>query len=129
VDKAKNDFMQEYVLPFDSVSYEYDPARGFVVWRLGTGGNVELLHIRAFDLRKGGGRSLFYTMLDRLADRPPYHTVYGFTRVSNTRAAAFYSAIGFNLVQTDGVYKDGKAVIFHQTYRELVRRQKRYLKV
>jgi ribosomal protein S18 acetylase RimI-like enzyme len=129
VDKLQNEFMQKYVLPFDSVSYEYDGQAGFIVWRMGTGGNAELLHIKAYELREGLGRALLYKMLDRLADQPPYHTVYGFSRVSNKRAASFYKAMGFHLVPVDGVYKDGKAIMFWQEYSQLVRLQRRYLKL
>jgi ribosomal protein S18 acetylase RimI-like enzyme len=89
---------------------------GYVVWRRGTGGNVELLHLRA---AQGHGRRLLRRMLDGLASDPPYCTVFGFTRVGNVTAQGFYKAMGFTLTQVAGVYADGSAVVFSQTFEKL----------
>lgn len=114
------EFFNNYVKPFQDVKALYDPNKGFIVWRLGTGRNVELLHIRAFALRQGYGRTLFHRMLYALEETPPYYSVFGFTRVTNTRAAAFYEALGFNLQPVRGLYADGRAVMFWQSFTELI---------
>lgn len=112
---------KDYVQPYRDCPWILFPERGFIVWRLGTGANVELLHVRAFERRKGHGRRLVYAMLEELRATPPYHSVFGFTRVSNERAAAFYSALGFRLQPVKGLYADGEAVMFWREYSELLR--------
>jgi ribosomal protein S18 acetylase RimI-like enzyme len=105
----------------------YSPVRwhtcggGLIVWRRGTGDNVELLYIRAGarEARVGSGRALLRAMLAKLADEPPYSSVFGFTRTSNLEAQAFYRRMGFELSPVTGVYADGDAVLFSQTYEEL----------
>jgi len=99
---------------------------GEIVWRYGTGANVELLEIHAVPRGKGYGRALVYTMLVTLRDDPPYHSVFGFTRVSNEEARAFYAALGFRLHEVPGVYADGRAVLFEAPYADLVREMERY---
>ncbi len=121
-----HEFVVDYVYQFDRCRYEYDAERGFIVWRLGTGRNVELLHVRSFVLRQGNGRRLVYKMLDKLAGAPPYFSVYGFTRTSNERAGGFYESLGFKLQPVEGLYKDGTAVMFWADYRTLMERKKWY---
>lgn len=58
-------------------------------------------------------------MLDSLIEEPPYYSVFGFTRVSNEEAHAFYQALGFELQEIHGVYKDGRAILFWQAYDKL----------
>lgn len=112
-----DDFMKDYLKPFNGCKYFYDSERGFIVWRTGTGLNVELLHVRAFRLRQGFGRVLVHHMLDCLnLEGPPYYSVYGFTRVSNERAIEFYHALGFQTQHVVGLYKDGEAVMFWQDF-------------
>lgn len=111
--------------PFERVEF-YEAAHGYIVWRLGTGGNVELLHIKAEPRGRGHGRRLFYQMLERLRESPPYHSIYGFTRVSNEEARAFYGALGFCLQEVAGVYADGRAVLFWAPYEVLVHNMRDY---
>lgn len=99
---------------------------GVIVWRYGTGRNVELLEIHTNERGKGYGRQLVYRMLDRLKFDPPYHSVFGFTRVSNEEARAFYAALGFRLHEVPGVYADGRAVLFEAPYADLVKEMERY---
>lgn len=99
---------------------------GYVTWRRGTGGNVELFNIKTRDRGKGYGRQLVYAMLDALKADPPYHSVFGFTRVSNEEARAFYAALGFRLHEVPGVYADGRAVLFEAPYADLVKEMERY---
>lgn len=113
--KPTEEFIKELVQPFQKMDYINDE-RGYIVWRVGTGENVELLHIRVHDKRKGYGSQLINEMMDKLKQNPPYATVFGFTRTSNNEAHEFYKANGFTLTKVDGVYKDGTAVLFSKNY-------------
>jgi len=110
------------VIPFKNPCFHYSKDDGFIVWRMGTGMNVELLHIRAAEPRNGQGTKLFGHMLNRLEKEPhmtPYHSVYGFTRLSNERAVEFYRAMGFNFQYVNGLYQEGEAILFWQGYTSL----------
>ena len=128
-----DDFLARWIDPFRRIEYVRDD-RGHIVWRVGTGGNVELLHIRTHVKRQGHGRQLFYAMLDRLQSDPPYHSVFGFTRSADDEAALFYGALGFNLRRLDGgpfgcgIYRDGLTTVFWQSYDALSELKKQYLK-
>ena len=115
-------FIRDYVKPFGNVHYEYTKDVGFIVWRRGTGGNVELLHIRAEEYRKGYGRWLFHRMLKCLLAEPPYYSVFGFTLVTNHRARAFYESLGFHCREVEGIYRDGRTVLFWRGYNSLLQR-------
>lgn len=115
----RNEFQEKYVKPFNDLSYIYDE-RGWIVWRTGTGENVELLHIRVHEKRKGHGKGLVQEMLKKLEGNPPYYSVFGFTRVSNEEAQSFYRALGFDLSEIPGIYKDGRAILFSQEYEKLI---------
>ena len=118
---------KQYIKPYSKPRYVFDKDKGFIVWRLGTGENVELLHIRASSQRRGYGRSLFYLMLDSLKlEMTPYYSVFGFTRVSNDRAKEFYEAMGFNLQPIQGLYADGEAIMFWQEYSKLLQYRNEY---
>jgi len=110
--------LEQQVGRYQPVSYIVNN-RGFIAWRRGTGDNVELLHIKTSEKGRGYGRSLIYQMLDSLQEDPPYYSVFGFTRSSNQSAQAFYGALGFNLQQVDGLYTEGSAVLFWQSYTKL----------
>lgn len=114
------EFRTRYLTPFERLSHLYEPERGFIVWRQGTGDNTELLHIKAAELRRGHGRWLVYRMLEHLEREPPYHSVYGYTRVSNRRAQAFYESLGFRCQRLEGIYRDGQAVLFWRDYQGLL---------
>lgn len=109
----------ELVERYGPCRYIYFPQQGYIVWRRGTGDNTELLHIRTFRKGQGFGRKLVYAMLDQLRGDPPYHSVYGFTRVSNADAQNFYGALGFERQEVKGIYADGRAVLFWQSYERL----------
>lgn len=110
------EFERRYVAPFGDVNYIFSEGRGFIVWRRGSGGNVELLHIKAFERGKGYGHELFREMMEQLACDPPRTSVFGFTWVGNDEAKAFYGGLGFNLQEVDGIYDDGKAILFWQRF-------------
>ncbi len=90
--------------------------KSYIVWRLATGLNIELLHLYA---EKGRGLELLTKMLHELKPNPPYETVFGFTRTCNTHAQHFYTKAGFDLSPVKGVYADGDAVLFSQTFSKL----------
>ena len=121
------EFNSKYVEPFGRVGFRFHKDKGFIVWRRGTGYNVELLHIRTFEKGKGYGRELIYSMLDALLVDPPYYSVFGFTRVGNKEAQAFYGALGFTLQTVNGLYKDGKAILFWSPFDKLRRLMNDYL--
>jgi GNAT superfamily N-acetyltransferase len=118
---TRGEFTARYIEPFTSVDYIYDQ-RGFIVWRRGTGDNVELLHIRTFELRKGYGYDLVREMVERLKVNPPRHCVFGFTWAGNREASAFYGALGFTLCDVSGVYANVETILFHQRWVDLCER-------
>lgn len=117
------------VLKFTPVYYHED-ATGYIVWRLGTGENVELLHIHTNERGKGHGRRLFYHMLKEIERKgpEPYHSIFGFTRVSNQEAQAFYGALGFVLDKVNGPYQDGHSIFFSAPYSVLLESMKEFLR-
>jgi ribosomal protein S18 acetylase RimI-like enzyme len=107
-----------HVEVYRRVGYVQDAA-GYVVWRAGTGGNCELLHLKVREPGNGHGTRLLREMLARLRADPPYAAVFGFVRKSNTSARLFYQGRGFVLSEVEGVYADGAAVVFSQRYDRL----------
>lgn len=119
--------VDKLINPFVNVQH-FESSDGYVVWRRGTGDNVELLHIRSARLEKGGGTRLLAEMVRRLRDNPPYATVFGFTRVENRASHKFYLAMGFSLTVVRGVYADGDAVVFSAPYTKLEEKLERWMK-
>lgn len=99
--------------------YLEDEGASYIVWRRGTGGNVEILHLKTKERRKGTGTRLFRKMLEELKSHPPYASVYVFTRESNTDADLFYASMGLTYNFVKGVYADGTAVLYSGKYEEL----------
>jgi GNAT superfamily N-acetyltransferase len=106
------------IAPFAKV-VKHQRDEGYIAWRLGSGNNAELLFIHAYDRRKGVGRSLLITMLNCLCPCVSDTVVYGFVRAENEDAIAFYRAMGFELTEVKGVYGDGTAVVFSQSFEVL----------
>lgn len=109
---------EKHVKPYMEMGYVEDK-EGYIVWRTGTGGNVELLHLKVREVRKGHGRRLFKEMLRGLVVRPPYETVFGFVLEDNHVARSFYRAMGMTQTPVKGVYRAGMAVVFSETYKNL----------
>ena len=109
----------KYIHPYRHVPH-ITLSNGFIVWRRGTGDNVELLHIKTYVPGQGTGRELVIAMLNCLKSNPPYCTVFGFTRTCNEGSQKFYQALGFELTTVKGVYQDGAAVLFSQEYKTLL---------
>ncbi len=122
-----SEFKKKYLEMYENLSYEFWPNKGFIVWRMSTGENAELLHVRVFVKRKGYATELVRTMIQRLAEeRPPYFSVFGFALSSRTDLKEIYTHLGFKI--TENIlppYKGGESFIFWQTFEEL---KNRYLK-
>ena len=114
-------FLADYVDSFEGCHFIHDD-RGWIVWRWGTGRNVELLHLKTRARGRGHGRELIVDMLRKISDskRPPYATIFGFTRKSNDGAQGFYEAMGFTCTPVLGVYADGEAILFSAPYVDLL---------
>ena len=41
-------FKNKYIDPFYGLEYIYIEEEGYIVWRVGTGENIEMLHLRTF---------------------------------------------------------------------------------
>lgn len=114
----KEEFLAKYIYPFSGISYIMD-YRGCIVWRTGTGGNIEILHITASHKRRGYGTQLFIDMLYNIIDAPPHYSIFGFTRVDNKEAHLFYEALGFKVEPAHGLYKEGECRMFWSPFQKL----------
>ena len=110
------EFEERYIEKFLPQYYLFSPRYGYIVWRLGTGENVELLHVRSFTPRQGVGTRLVKAMLRELIKNKPYYSVFGFSLANNTIAHEWYHSMGFNTQECGGPYKGDKAVIFWQSF-------------
>lgn len=113
----------KHVDPYEFVDYWSDDT-GYCVWRLGTGLNVELLHLKTIEKRKGHGRNLIKNMLQALdCDiNPPRNSVFGFCLASNKDAILFYMAMGFDVTPVPHIYIGQDAVCFSQNFAVLMER-------
>lgn len=100
------DFEETYIKKYETVWYLHNKHRGYIVWRLGTGQNVELLHIRAIEVHKGHGEYLMRMMTLQLKFNRPYHSVFVFTKKSNTDALNAYKHWGFQFTEIPNLYRD-----------------------
>jgi ribosomal protein S18 acetylase RimI-like enzyme len=112
-------FKNKYIDPFYGLEYIYIEEEGYIVWRVGTGENIEMLHLRTFYKKRGFGKKLVLSMLDKLKYKKPYHSIYAFTRTCNIESQKFFDALGFNIQHVNGIYKDGQCVLFWASYDEL----------
>jgi ribosomal protein S18 acetylase RimI-like enzyme len=113
---------ENHVHPYyriDRIDNEY----GYIVWRVGTGDNIEILHISACIEGKGYGRELVRCMCERLKETKsePYFSVFGFTKANNDNAIKFYIGLGFMVKPVTSIYKDG-ASVFSIPYVDLLRK-------
>lgn len=114
------DFEKKYIKPFTGLDYVFLPGKGFVVWRLGTGGNSELLHIMTFSHGKGHAKELVKEMMKNLLKNPPFYSVFGFALSSRTELKKIYTNLGFLITEDiPAPYLGGPAFIFHQSYEKL----------
>lgn len=113
-----SNLIRDLILPYCQIDYINDDD-GHIVWRYGTGGNIELLHLKSVEPGQGSGKKLFVKMLQRLIQKPPYSTVFGFTRTCNVIAQSFYVSMGFTTTYVTGVYGDGEAILFSAPFKVL----------
>ena len=111
------DFINKYVKKFQNIDFIYLPEKGFIVWRLGTGENVELLHIRTFIHKKGYARKLIKEMIKKLKKNPPYYSIFGFALSSRKNLKKIYQRLGFKVTPNiSGPYKKGLSFLFYSNY-------------
>lgn len=115
-----SEFEAKYVNKFLPQYYLFFPEHGYVVWRFGTGENIELLHIRSF--KPGYGQKIIAAMINELKKNPPFYSVFGFALKANTAALKMYSKAGFNLADCPYPYKGGPATIFSQSFEILCKK-------
>ena len=111
-----DEFYGHYVKKYLPQYYMFFPNRGYIVWRFGTGENIELLHIRSFKTGQGLGQRLIKAMLREIKRHPPYHSVFGMTLASNTSAVKLYQKAGFNTMECPFPYKDWNSIVFYQSF-------------
>lgn len=82
---------------FERHVIEDEQGRGWLDYRLGTGGTAELTNIEVYrEYRRAGvGRTLLGRMIAELP--PDVKIVYAFTSDKNVLAHAWYRSIGFTL--------------------------------
>lgn len=117
---SRKRFEEKYLKPFQDIDYVFWPEKGFIVWRNGTGGNAELLHIRSFKFKKGYARQLIAEMVRRLSEKPPYFSVFGFGLSNRIELKEIYSRLGFNVTENMiPPYKKSQSFIFWQDFEKL----------
>lgn len=119
-DAQFQEFLAKYVTSYTHLEYVYWPEKGFIVWRLSTGENVELLHIKTFVRSSGYASELVREMVKRLIKKPPFFSIFGFALASRVYLKEVYTHLGFHV--TDNIkapYKDDSSFIFWRSYEEL----------
>lgn len=116
-DKEMNfeEFFGHYVQKYLSQYYMFFPGRGYIVWRFGTGENVELLHIRSFKTGQGLGPRLVKVMLRELKKNPPFYSIFGMMLAANEPVIKMYQKMGFNTMECPFPYKGGNSVMMYQS--------------
>lgn len=118
-EKYKNfeEFFNHYIKEYIPQYYLFFPGNGYIVWRLGTGENIELLHVRAFQTGKGLGPRLVKAMLREIRKRKhPYYSIWGIMLAKNEPVIKMYQKMGFNTQKCDGPYKHGPSVMMWQSF-------------
>ncbi len=111
-------FKKKYISEFSDIFYIFIDNIGFIVWRIGTGNNIELLHIKSFVKRKGYGSLLLRLMILELSKKPPYYSIFGFALYKNKEARFFYKKNGFNVFKCPFPYKTDSSIIFSQSFKK-----------
>jgi GNAT superfamily N-acetyltransferase len=115
------EFEEKYLAPYKDLDYVFWPEKGFIVWRMSTGENAELLHVRTFVRGKGYSRELVGAMIQGLHEkRPPYFSVFGFALASRVDLKTVYPRLGFEISEDiPGPYKGGPSFMFYQSFEKL----------
>lgn len=120
----QENFYKKYIEQYTSCKFIFVPKIGYIVWRLGTGENIELLHIRTFSQGKGHGGWLIKSMIFDLKNSPPYYSIFGFSLASNVRAIGMYRKAGFKIIECPFPYKYDKSIIFCESFVNLYKGEK-----
>lgn len=113
------EFKNKYIKKFKGLDFIYWQDKGYIVWRVGTGENTELLHIRTFTKNKGYAKELIKALVKKLDKNPPYFSIFGFSLVSEERKYLkdVWQKLGFNISnEIQGIYKGGPTIIFFQNF-------------
>jgi ribosomal protein S18 acetylase RimI-like enzyme len=106
------------------VEYFYDPEMGYLVWRVSTGENVEMLFVEAATMNRGLGRKLYQRFVKILQgqDKEPYHSVFAFRLGSNEVAKRFYDKMEWTQVDLgQSIYRDDHTVLMWITWQDLIK--------
>ncbi len=116
--------LQSRLQCYRGVEYFYDPEMGYLVWRVSTGENVEMLFVEAITLGQGLGRKLYQRFVKVLQEqgKEPYHSVFAFRLDSNEAAKKFYNKIGWTQISLgQSVYRDDDTVLMWITWEDLIK--------
>lgn len=114
----------ERVRHYRDLRYLHKPHVGYVVWRVGTGDNLEIVFVRAAEPGHGYGKRMLREMVAAVTSvgPRPYHSVYAYRLRSNEQAGRFYRALGFREVDLGAsVYRDDGTVLAWVPWAELVK--------
>jgi len=96
---------------FGEMYYIIIPDKGHLVWRYGTGDNVEIFDIEAYKKRQGVGKELFRMLIGELGENPP-HAIFAFVGDDNTDVQKFYKVLGFDIShELDHLYRYGARLV------------------
>jgi len=85
---------------YKDAEYIYDHETGYIVWRYGTGDNLEILFLVSAEKRKGNATHLCRMMIHKLEScgERPYHSLFLFRLAGNVESQAFFTRLGFKEV-------------------------------
>jgi len=90
---------------------------GFIEYREGTGGNIEITQIRAYEKGRGTGRELIRRLIE---ESKPYYSIYAFVLASRLDARRFYASCGLNEMPIGrGLYKNDGAIIMTANHEDI----------
>ena len=118
--------LQTRLADYHEICQLYDKDVGYIVWRVATGDNLEMVFIETKEKGKGMGLQLYRWMAETVLGNPrcpkPYHSVYGFQLGSNVAARRFYEKMGWTYVDFGrSVYRDDTTAMVWITWKDLLR--------
>ena len=108
---------------YAEVSYIWREDLGYIVWRNGTGDNLEFLFIEVVEQGKGKGVELYRLMAKKILEdgKRPYHSIYGFRLTGNTKAGKFYQKMGWHQVDFgQAIYGGDKTTLMWMEWNEFL---------
>ena len=110
--------LKKKIEKFADLHYIYFKDEGHLVWRFGTGYNIEILDIEAYKKRQGIGTKLIRELVSGLGENPSV-SIFGFTKEINDDAKSFYKALGFRLSPViKDLYRKG-GILFIINYKDI----------